>query len=92
MRLLWDHRNNLLHESDNIVAQQELDNLNRQIRQIYFLARGELQYTEDCYLFQLSMNQVISKDDRYKKEWLITTRIALMAHKGRLGRATRENS
>ncbi len=65
---MWDHRNGIPHETENVESDMEMDALHRQIRVAY--SRRYDVAEKDRYLFRVSLHQLMGKDLVYKRTWL----------------------
>ena len=74
---LWDHRNQILHEKDNAVVQQQLRQLDSNITASYHLLTTYVLAGADRYLTKMSLTQLLAKETDYKKAWLLQASAAL---------------
>ena len=68
---MWDHRNQVLHEEENAVAQRLLRQLDGQITATYQRLTTYVLAGSDKYLTKLSITNLLLKDRDYKKAWLL---------------------
>jgi hypothetical protein len=68
-RALWEHRNAILHQQENIVTQVQESSLHRKIQRMY---EDILQLSlgpEDSYLCTFTLPVLLQKTWTYKSEW-----------------------
>jgi hypothetical protein len=68
---MWDHRNQILHEEENAVAQRLLRQLDGHITATYQCLTTYVLAGSDKYLTKLSLTNLLLKDRDYKKAWLL---------------------
>ncbi len=66
---LWEHRNDVLHQQDNLVSAAEEEKLNNCIRKLFQPATRDLKDTRDGYLVKESVRKILSKPEVYKRAW-----------------------
>ncbi len=76
---LWEHRNGVLHEQNNVLTSSEIRQLNQKVRSIYGQIQQAFLSPHDKYLLNLPLESLISKDYIYKKTWLIQAQAAWAA-------------
>jgi hypothetical protein len=75
---LWEHRNGILHDQNNVVSDKAISVLNQQIRSQYHqLQVGILEF--DQYLLKIPLAHLLKKDTTYKRSWLQQSGSALSA-------------
>jgi len=74
---LWTHRNEILHQQENDIRDEEEDALNRKVRQLYFKAYSVLKNTTDGYLLKAHPSDWEKKSAIYHREWVKKTELAL---------------
>lgn len=67
---LWEHRNGILHEKENVVSLAEARKIDKNIREVYLDFIHCNLSNRDKHLVHLSLSQRLSKDSTYKKIWL----------------------
>ncbi len=82
---MWEHRNGVLHNSDNTQLQSQTQIANEKIRQLYSSAIQSLPPSLDRYLTALPMQEILTKTLTYKQTWIHTT-IALLNQRFTEGR------
>jgi hypothetical protein len=68
---LWEHRNGILHEEENLITQSMTVQLNARVSRVYndLSSRALRQY--DRYLVHQSLYTLLRKDNNYKITWLL---------------------
>jgi len=67
---MWEHRNGILHERENLVVRAMQHHLNAKVTRVYLnLSSRLLRYT-DRHLVYLSLQDLLRKDNNYKATWL----------------------
>ncbi len=77
---LWEHRNGILHETDNVVTSASLCRLDRKVTDTYGKLTNALLPANDRHLLSVSLSRLFQKDFGYKETWLNN---ALCALRGR---------
>ncbi len=67
---LWEHRNGILHESCNVVSQNELHILDRKIKDVFGRLQSIVLSANDKHLISLNLPRLLKKDSIYKEMWL----------------------
>jgi hypothetical protein len=80
---MWEHRNGILHEKENLVTQAMQAQLNAKVTRVYLALSSRLLWHNDHHLVHLSLHDLIRKDSNYKATWLSVAEPAL-----REGRST----
>jgi hypothetical protein len=74
---LWDHRNGILHEEQNLVLTIELGHINKKIIDAYTSLRLCLLPAHDRHLISLKLPWLLKKDKVFKEVWLCHATLAL---------------
>jgi hypothetical protein len=74
---LWDHRNKVLHESENSVMQSHQRRLDHLVTDTYQRLSTYVIARSDQYLTRLPLPQLLVKECEYKKAWLMQADAAL---------------
>jgi hypothetical protein len=74
---LWEHRNGILHDKQNVVSINELRCLNRRVTDTYTNLQSSLLPAHDRHLFSIKLPRYLKKDKVYKEVWLRNAMIAL---------------
>ncbi len=74
---LWAHRNDILHQQENAVRDEEENPLNRKVRHLYFKAYSVLKNTLDGCLLKVQLLDLEKKSVIYRREWATKTELAL---------------
>jgi hypothetical protein len=67
---LWNHRNGILHHSENTLVEAESKKLDQHITTTYLNLSQAILTQCDRYLLRLPLNRLLQKDLPYKKTWL----------------------
>jgi hypothetical protein len=67
---LWEHRNSILHNAQNVVTAQTLRSLNRQVSLAFTDLQSILIRPNDKHLLALKLSLILKKDNGYKEAWL----------------------
>jgi hypothetical protein len=78
---LWEHRNGVLHQQDNIITEGMIHIINRQVRSLYFHAAQFSLLPADTPLIRRSLQEILSKDYTFKKTWVSHVKQALSVGK-----------
>jgi hypothetical protein len=68
-RALWEHRNEILHQQENIVTQVQELSLHRKIQRQYVDLSQMSLGPEDSYLCSFPIQELLKKSWVYKSEW-----------------------
>jgi hypothetical protein len=68
---LWEHRNGILHESSNVVSQNELCILDRKIMDVFSRLQSIVLLANDKHLISLKLLRLLKKDRIYKEMRLV---------------------
>jgi hypothetical protein len=74
---MWEHRNGILHETENLVTRAMQTQLNAKVTRIYLNLSSQLLWHNDCHLVNLPLQELIRKDNNYKATWLSVAEPAL---------------
>jgi len=74
---MWEHRNGILHENENLVTRALQTQLNAKVMRAYLNLSSRLLWHTDRHLVYLSLHDLIRKDDNYKATWLSVAEPAL---------------
>jgi len=74
---LWEHRNGILHEEQNLVSTIELGRLNKKIIDAYTSLRSRLLPAHDRHLISSKLPRILKKDKVFKEVWLRHAMLAL---------------
>jgi hypothetical protein len=64
---LWEHRNGILHETQNVVSKNELRSLNRRVIDTYTNLQSILLPAHDRHLLLVKLPRLLKKDKVYKE-------------------------
>jgi len=78
---LWEHRNGVLHQQDNIITEGMIHIINRQVRSLYFHAAQFSLLPADTPLIRRPLQEILSKDYTFKKTWVSHVKQALSVGK-----------
>jgi hypothetical protein len=81
---LWNHRNGILHHSENILALEEQREMDQRIKTTYETFSHATMPVRDTYLFRLPLKKLLLKDYTYKKTWLQQVQQATSSTRHRL--------
>jgi len=74
---MWEHRNGILHEQENLVTRSMIIQLNARVSRVYIdLSLRALRHN-DRHLVHLSLSALLKKDTNYKVTWLSIAEPAL---------------
>jgi hypothetical protein len=73
---LWEHRNGILHNRQNMITAEECTRLDQMIRNVYYDYRQSL-LIQDRYLTSLPLRTLLSKGTSYKRTWLSQMDVAI---------------
>jgi hypothetical protein len=82
---LWEHINGVVNKNNNISHEYNNHQLNLKIHTLYSGQEKDSLPREDCYLLDLPLRVLLSKDVEYKKEWTRQIIIALQCIRQRVG-------
>ena len=74
-------RNQYLHETERIHELSGKDKLTDAIRREYNIGIGSIPAAEGSYMFRMKIEELLSKDIQYLKDWLVITRQSRKVHK-----------
>jgi hypothetical protein len=74
---MWEHRNGILHETENLVTRAMQTQLNAKVTRVYLNLSSQLLWHNDCHLVNLPLQELIRKDNNYKATWLSVAEPAL---------------
>ncbi len=69
-RDLWEHRNNILHKTQNVVNDQSSCSLNCWVLSAYTDLQSLLLKAHDRHLLVMKLSHLLKKDTLYKEVWL----------------------
>jgi len=78
---MWEHRNGILHNTQNIVTELREDLVDHSVKNIYHMATSTLCHTKDNYLITASLSKLLSRTMAYKETWLFTTQQAIKSQR-----------
>jgi hypothetical protein len=67
---LWEHRNGILHDSCNVVSENELRILDRNIKDVFSRLQSIVLSANDKHLISFKLSRLLKKDRMYKETWL----------------------
>jgi len=67
---MWEHRNGILHERENLVVRAMQHHLNAKVTRVYLNLSSRLLRHTDRHLVYLSLQDLLRKDNNYKATWL----------------------
>jgi hypothetical protein len=67
---MWDNRNGILHETENIVTITMGIHLNQKVSRIYTDLRSRPLRSLNCHLVRIPLSTLLRKDTKYKATWL----------------------
>jgi hypothetical protein len=74
---MWEHRNSVLHEKENLVTRSMVVQLDAKVSRIYNDLYSRALRNYDRYLVHLSLSSLLRKDTNYKVTWISVTEPAL---------------
>jgi hypothetical protein len=74
---LWEHRNSILHEAQNVVTDRSSRSLNRQVSLLFSELQSHLLPAHDRHLLAMKLARLLKKDSTYKEVWLRNAQAAL---------------
>jgi hypothetical protein len=74
---MWEHRNGILHETENLVTRAMQTQLNAKVTRVYLNLSSQLLRHNDCHLVNLPLQELIRKDNNYKATRLSVAEPAL---------------
>jgi hypothetical protein len=74
---MWEHRNHILHNKENVVNSKEIQILHRCLSCLYAREKVVLSITPDRYLVKQPLTLLLKHPPSYCKEWIRITEIAL---------------
>jgi hypothetical protein len=74
---MWEHRNGVIHDTENIVTRPMVIHLNDRVSKVYNDLSSRVLRHNDRHLVHLSLYKLLSKDNNYKVTWLSVTEPAL---------------
>jgi hypothetical protein len=78
---MWEHRNSILHNTENVHSQTQEAYLNKKMCKLYSPAMRYLAHSPDNYLLGIPISNLIRKSYAYKKNWANTAEIAILWYK-----------
>lgn len=78
---LWEHRNEVLYNQENLVSAQMAEKLDRDIQRTYCRAVSVLSHTRDNYLLTAPVSQLLTRSIPCKQAWLTTTNTAIQVQR-----------
>jgi hypothetical protein len=81
--VLWEHRNGVLHQQQNLATQLNSKRVDDKVRALYSKALQFLLISPDKHLVKHTMQRLLHYPDRYKAEWIRVTAIAIRSAKCR---------
>ena len=76
-RALWEHRNEILHQQENIVTQVQESSLHRKIQWQYVDLSQMSLGPEDSYLCSFTIQELLKKSWVYKSAWSKSAEIVI---------------
>jgi hypothetical protein len=70
---MWEHRNGILHNTQNTVTELREDLVDHSVKNIYHMATSTLCHTKVDYLITVSLSDLLSRTMAYKETWLFLT-------------------
>jgi hypothetical protein len=67
---MWEHRNGVLHETENLVTRAIQTQLNAKVTRVYLNLSSRLLRHTDRHLLSLTLHDLMRKDNNYKATWL----------------------
>ena len=67
---MWEHRNGILHDKENLITRSMVAQLNARVSQVYTDFSSQALGHNDHHLVHLSLNALLWKDTNYKVTWL----------------------
>jgi hypothetical protein len=86
---MWEHRNGILHNTEDVHTQTQEAKLNEKICKLYLAAIRYLAHSPDNYLLSTPVSHLKRKSNVYKTTWADTAKIAILRYKEREGRYTK---
>ena len=77
---LWEHRNGILHATENVVSDAEIRLLHRKVTDIFNRLQSLLLPPHDRHLISLPVSRLLKKDRIYKEAWLTNALAAISGH------------
>ena len=77
---LWEHRNGVLHESENVVSNAALRHLDMKVMDTFNRIRSLLLPAHDRHLISLSLSRLLKKDRIYKEVWLNNALVSISGY------------
>jgi hypothetical protein len=74
---MWEHRNGILHEQENLVTRSMIIQLNARVSRVYIDLSSRALRHNDRHLVNLSLSAILKKDTNYKVTWLSIAEPAL---------------
>lgn len=74
---LWEHRNGILHDKENLITRSMIINLNARVSRVYTELSSRALRHYDRHLVYLPLTTLIRKDTNYKVTWLSVAEPAL---------------
>ena len=78
---MWEHRNSILHNTENVHSQTQEAQLNKKMCKLYSAAIRYLAHSPDNYLLGIPISNLIRKSYAYKKNWANSAKIAILRYK-----------
>jgi len=67
---LWEHRNGVLHEKENLVTESLGLHLNRRVTRVFLALCSRALRATDRHLVQLPLSKLLERNANYKTQWL----------------------
>jgi hypothetical protein len=74
---LWEHRNGILHNKQNLVSEREEHILNRNVSEAFNSLQSRMLPINDRHLLSLRLGHLLKKNSIYKEVWLNTANIVI---------------
>ena len=74
---MWEHRNGILHEQENLVTRSMIIQLNARVSRVYIDLSSRALRHNDRHLVKLSLSAILKKETNYKVTWLSIAEPAL---------------
>ena len=78
---MWEHRNSILHNTENVHSQTQEAQLNKKMCKLYSAAIRYMAHSPDNYLLGIPISNLIRKSYAYKKNWANTAEIVILRYK-----------
>jgi hypothetical protein len=74
---MWEHRNEVLHERENLVTKSMGIHLNHRVTRVFLDLCSRPLHANDCHLVWLPLSKLLERTVNYKTQWLTVAERAL---------------